>query len=380
MKNYLRLKISPKLFLLLITAGCSAEPETEKKPSGLPIDENISTETRALFLNLKNISKEGILFGHQDDLAYGVHWKEENDRSDVKDVCGAYPAVFGWDVSKLGQTPFNIDSVDFEKMKGWIIQAYNMGGINTISWHMDNPVTKGDSWDNTPAVYSILPGGINHDWYIQKLDLFAEFLSDLKVGGVFVPIIFRPYHEHTGNWFWWGRGNSSSEDFIALWQFTVKYLRDEKGVHQLLYAYSTDRFKSENDYLEFYPGDEYVDILAYDDYHSVVTPAGRPELVRQLSTIVKLSQEKGKVAALSETGYETIPDEDWWTSVLLEGLTADETGSEIAYVLLWRNARPTHHYAPYEGHLSAADFKKFKDDPNMIFIDEIPVDMYKLPN
>ena len=379
MVSNFRLKNLRPLFLIIM-AACAAEPDAGKAPDGLPIDKDVSSETKALFINLKNVSKTGILFGHQDDLAYGVYWKEEQDRSDVKEASGAYPAVFGWDVSKLGQSQYNIDSVKFEKMKGWIIQAYKMGGVNTISWHMDNPVTKGDSWDKTPAVYSILPGGENHTWYTQKLDLFADFLSDLKVGDVFVPIIFRPYHEHTGDWFWWGRGNCNSEEFIALWQFTVKYLRDEKGIHHLLYAYSTDQFKSENDYLEFYPGDDYVDILAYDDYWNVVTPAGRPELIRQLKTIVNLSRERGKVAALSETGYETIPDEDWWTTVLLPGLTSDNTASQIAYVLLWRNGRPDHHYAPYDGHTSAADFKKFKDDPRMIFFDEIPVNMYSLQN
>ena len=264
-------------------------------------------------------------------------------------------------------------------MKGWIRQAFTMGGVNTISWHMDNPVSKGDAWDTTPAVYSIIPGGINHDWYKAKLDLFVDFLSDLKVNGISIPIIFRPFHEHTGNWFWWGRSNCTPDEFISLWQFTVSYLKNQKGVHNLLYAYSTDRFNSENDFLEFYPGDEYADILAFDDYYNVVTPGGRPDLVRQLKTIVNLSDEKGKVAVLSETGYEAIPDEDWWTTVLLPGLTFDETARQISYVLVWRNASTKHHYAPYEGHISAADFQEFKNDPFMLFIDEIPVDLYKLP-
>jgi mannan endo-1,4-beta-mannosidase len=369
------------LFILIVISACSSEPEkTDKPPTGLPVDTNITTEGKALFLNLKNVSKQGIMFGHQDDLAYGVHWIAEDGRSDVKEAGGAYPAVFGWDISKIGQRPYNIDSVDFEKMKGWIIQGYQMGGVITISWHMDNPVTRGDSWDKTSAVYSIIPGGENHDWYKGKLDLFADFLNDLKVGDVLIPVIFRPYHEHTGDWFWWGRGNCTSQEFIALWQFTVQYLRDEKNIHQLLYAYSTDRFNSEADYLDFYPGDEYVDILAYDDYWSVVNLDGRSELIRQLKTLVELANKKGKVAALSETGYETIPDEDWWTTILLPGLTADQTASEIAYVLVWRNARITHHYAPFDGHPSAEDFKMFKEDPATIFIDQIPVDLYKLPN
>ena len=376
MKPTSRLK-ELKYLLFIVLIACSQSKDSNTNISFEPIDTEATSQTKALFRNLRTISKEGILFGHQDDLAYGVYWKNENGRSDVKDASGSYPAVFGWDVSKLGQRPFNIDSVDFEKMKGWIKEAYLMGGINTISWHMDNPVSNGDSWDVTPAVYSILPGGEKHQWYIDKLDLFVDFLSDLNVDGVQIPIIFRPFHEHTGNWFWWGRGNCTSEEFTALWQFTVNYLKEEKDVHHLLYAYSTDRFQSEDDYLEFYPGDEYVDILAYDDYHSIKTKEDRPELVRQLKTIVILAEKRGKIAALSESGFETIPVEDWWTSVLLEGLISDTTARKIAYCMIWRNAWPNHHYAPFKGHPSAPDFKKFKEDPFIFFVDELPIDMYK---
>lgn len=48
--------------------------------------------------------------------------------------------------------------------------------------------------------------------------------------GELIPVIFRPYHEHNGDWFWWGKGVNSEEDYIKLWQFTVEYLRDEKDV------------------------------------------------------------------------------------------------------------------------------------------------------
>ncbi len=366
-----------KFLIFIVFIACTPSKDSNIRTRSEPIDKEATSQTEALFRNLRTISNEGILFGHQDDLAYGVYWKDESGRSDVKDASGSYPAVFGWDISKLGQRSFNIDSVDFEKMKGWIKQAYQLGGINTISWHMDNPVSNGDSWDNTPAVYSILPGGEKHEWYKEKLDLFVHFLSDLNVDGVQIPIIFRPFHEHTGNWFWWGRGNCTSEEFTALWQFTVNYLKEEKDVHHLLYAYSTDRFKSEEDYLDFYPGDEFVDILGYDDYHSIKTKEQRPELIRQLKTIVKLAENRGKVAALSESGYETIPVDDWWTSVLLEGLTSDTTARKIAYCMIWRNAWPNHHYAPFEGHPSAPDFKKFKEDPFILFVDEVPIDMYK---
>jgi mannan endo-1,4-beta-mannosidase len=344
----------------------------------LPVDKGATKQTKALYANLKAISGKGVLFGHQDALAYGIGWKEEKGRSDVKDVCGSYPALYGWEVGKLGQS-MSIDSVDFEKMKGWIKEAYRRGGVNTISWHMDNPATGGSSWDKTPAVAMLIPGGDKHEFYRQRLDVFADFLNDLKVGfGTKIPIIFRPFHEHTGNWFWWGKGNCSREEYIALWQFTVKYLRDVKGIHHLLYSYSTDQFDSEEQYLEFYPGDDFVDIIAFDDYHSVNNLQQRERLIYRLRTVVELAESRNKIAAFSETGSETIPQADWFTNNLLAGIKADDTGRRIAYVMVWRNAWPHHHYAPYPGHPSAPDFVKFRQDPYTIFEEDLPK-IYRMP-
>ena len=108
------------------------------------VDKNATRETKALYQNLKRISSEGFMFGHQDTDAYGVGWRKQDGRSDVKDVCGSYPAVHGWDVGKSLANPMNIDSVSFDKMLNWIKQTYERGGINAISWHVDNPVTKSD--------------------------------------------------------------------------------------------------------------------------------------------------------------------------------------------------------------------------------------------
>jgi mannan endo-1,4-beta-mannosidase len=360
-------------FALLFTLGGSMFAQN------LPTDKNATKKTKALYANLKAISGKGVLFGHQDDLAYGIGWKAEKGRSDVKEVSGSYPALYGWEISRLGQE-HSIDSVNFEKMIGWIKEAYRRGGVNTISWHMDNPATGGNSWDNTPAVSTIIPGGAKHEFYKQRLDAFADFLNDLKVGffGTKIPIIFRPFHEHTGSWFWWGKGNCTADEYKALWRFTVTYLRDEKNIHQLLYSYSTDQFDSETQYLEFYPGDEYVDIIAFDDYHSVNNLAERDKLIYRLKTVVELAASKGKVAAFSETGAETIPVNDWFSNNLLGGIMADELGKRIAYVMVWRNGRTDHYYAPYPGHPSVPDFVKFRNDPYTIFEDDLP-NIYKMP-
>src|SRR5690606_16727078 len=193
-------------------------------------------KTRALYANLLTISNHGFLFGHQDDDAYGVNWRGDRKRSDVKDITGSYPAVHGWDIGKDLKLTQNIDSVPYKNMLKWIRQTYKRGGINTISWHWDNPVTKGSSWDKTPAVKEILPGGSAHSVFTEQLDQLARFFKKCKS-----PVIFRPWHEHNGDWFWWGRGNCTEEEYIQLWQFTVKYLRDEQNIHNLIYAFSPDR-------------------------------------------------------------------------------------------------------------------------------------------
>lgn len=364
------MKMKNLVILPLLIIGCNIA-----NSQNFPIDKSATSQTQALYKNLKVISEKGVMFGHQDDLAYGIGWWDEPGRSDVKDVCGAYPALYGWEIGDIGQE-VSLDSVNFVKIKGWIKEAYQRGGVNTISWHMDNPATGGDSWDKTPAVSLIIPGGSKHDFYKLRLDVVAEFFDDLEVSGTKIPIIFRPFHEHTGSWFWWGKGNCTAEEYKALWQFTVEYLRDEKGIHHVLYSYSTDQFNSEAQYLEFYPGDSYVDIIAFDDYHSVNNLKERDKLAYRLKTVVELAEAKNKVAAFSETGAETIPVKDWFTNNLLGGIMTDEVGKRVAYVMVWRNGRPDHFYAPFPGHSSAPDFVKFRHHPFTIFEDDLP-DMYK---
>lgn len=336
------------------------------------IDPDATPETKALFHNLIKYQEEAMMFGHQDDLAYGIGWWAMEFESDVHRVTGKYPAVFGWDAGEIGQER-NIDSVLFTDMQRWMIRVYERGGINTLSWHQDNPVTGGDSWDRTPAVHAIIPGGELHDQFRKTLDDLAVFLSGLKTEeGTMVPVVFRPWHEHTGDWFWWGAGNCTVEDYIALYRFTVDYLRDEKGMHHLLYAYSPDRFKDMNEYMERWPGDDYVDLLGYDDYHSFALQETVPEGVRSLRLIAVAAEEKGKPFALTETGLERIPDSAWWNVHVLEPVKSDSLARRLSYMLVWRNGRPDHYYAPFPGHSSADAFRAFEADPFTWFLDDLP--------
>ena len=91
---------------------------------------------------------------------------------------------------------------------------------------------------------SVLPAGENYQLYNSWLDKLATFFTGLKdESDTPIPFIFRPYHEHSGNFFWWGTPLATDEQYAALWRYTVEYLRS-KGLHNVLYAYNTDRTTS----------------------------------------------------------------------------------------------------------------------------------------
>src|SRR5690606_39240193 len=112
-----------------------------------PAPREYTPETANLLSNLKTISKKHILFGHQDATAYGVFWKDEEGRSDLKELIGAYPAVYGWDLGhvELGKRE-NLDGVSFDLIRREIVNAYERGGLSTISWHLRNPVNDSSAW------------------------------------------------------------------------------------------------------------------------------------------------------------------------------------------------------------------------------------------
>lgn len=342
----------------------------------MPIDPDATPATAALYDFLKRSAAGPTLFGHQDALAYGVHWKDFHEfRTDVHDVCGQHPAVFGWDIGKIGPRPSNLDLVDFRHMRFWMREVFRQGGINTISWHANN-FLGGDAWAvGTPTVAAILPGGSHHEAYRAKLGLIADFFRKVTTGPPNyqpIPIIFRPFHEHTGNWFWWGKPHASAEEYKALWRFTVSFLRDEQELHHLLWCYSTDIVDTEAEYLEYYPGDEYVDILGLDDYHDLGEKEHTERLTNRLRMLVQIAELKGKVAALTETGYESVPKKDWWTGSLLKGILVDPVAARIAWALVWRNDNVKHHYGPYRGHTSAEDFRQFASAPEVLMLGGLP--------
>lgn len=358
------------LVLLLFgsLAGCSFDKY------GKPIDPDATRETVNLYRNLAKLSENHVLFGHQHATEYGHGWAEEEDRSDVKSVTGSHPAVIGVDVMGFSGRSAEDIARNKENLRKNVLDTYNRGGVATVAWHFPNPVSGGGFyWRDSvskPAVKYIIPGGEAHETYKEILDGIGEWAKSLKADdGSLVPLIFRPYHEFDGNWFWWGKAHCTREEFIELWRFTVSYLRDSVGVHNFLYAFSPDnRFLTEEEFLDRYPGNEWVDMVGMDNYGdlgrnrtSIDTAALKLKIVSDFAVKNK------KLAAFTETGLESIPDPDWWTGTLLKAMTKYDL--RLSYVLVWRNdvRSPTHYYAPFPGQVSVPDFIKFYEHPYILF-------------
>ena len=343
------------------------------------IDANSTKETKALAKNLKKLSEKYILFGHQHATEYGHGWYGDENRSDVRSVTGSHPAVIGVDFSGLSGRPDAEIQKTKSELQKTIADTYNRGGVITISWHFNNPVSATNFYWNdstaSPAVKYIIPGGTHHEKYKSILKTIADLANTSKgKDGKIVPMIFRPYHEFDGDWFWWGRAHCTTDDFKTLWRFTVSYLRDSLHVHNFIYAFSPDNiFFTEEKFLERYPGDEWVDMVGIDNYGDWGRD-GKYNLdagIKKLKIVSDYAEKAGKLAAFTETGLESIPNTTWWTETLLSSLKKEKL--KLAYVLVWRNdtKSPTHYYAPFPGQISEPDFIKFYKDPYTLFENDL---------
>ena len=218
---------------------------------------------------------------------------------------------------------------------------------------------------------SLLEGGALHDLFIHTwLPRLGDFLESLGE----TPVIFRPWHECSESWFWWGSKLCSADEYKALFRTTWSYLTETRGLKNLLWCYSPNGGIDADEYLERYPGDDVIDLLGLDQYEFIgpdgFGPSGErfaAEVIRSLGFVHALSIGHNKLMCLSETGLEGIPDPQWWTGVLYPAIK----NFPIAYVLTWRNAwdKPGHFYAGWDGFANAPDFKAFSELDSITFLE-----------
>lgn len=338
-----------------------------------------STPADALRSRLEKLQDSGaIAFGQHDATVYGRHWAWDEDRCDIKEVTGELPAIVNWDLGWLEiDSPHNLDSVPFSRIKREIRKMDALGGINTISWHPNNPFTLNNAWDcapeHLPAGELVTPGTVLNTEFLGWIGTIADFIKGLAdADGNPIPVVFRPWHEHTGKWFWWGPQNFTPEQYKELWKMTRRVF-DEKGVNNVVWAYSPDKVLTAEEYFECYPGDEYVDILGADIYafngeEGVETFLNY--IHHELPITVREARKRGKIAALTESGLESITVPDWYDRVLLPAVGQ----YPIAYITVWRNSptKPNHWYVPFKGHPAEQSFIKFYKSPKTVFLNDLP--------
>jgi len=404
----------------------------------IPISENVALvdakavdATKNLYAYLKAVGEsDSVIFGHQNDTHHKAGSIGENfSESDTKDVTGSIAGVIGIDVLSLTgneASTWNTPEQDrIAHVAELTKKAAAEGALITLSAHMPNfevidqrvkafdaangAVDLSDSekvgyWTTpsgekqynfsgyTPGtttgniVQRIMPGQDLNYLYTDYLDLIADYAKAVEGDGI--TILFRPFHENTGSWFWWGAAFCDEQAYINLFRYTVDYMKETKGVHNMLYVYGPgSEAANVTEYSARYPGDNYVDMIGYDLYHSGPTQASEPGYLQSISKqnqiLRDFAEKHNKLYSITETG---VADGDIalkrtgnevmdWYMQLLDQISKD---GGISYFLVWANfSENGSFYLPYViekkdngvlyGHEMLDEFIKFYNDSRSVF-------------
>lgn len=311
-------------------ASCKNETQSLKNGAYAPVNKNASPEAKALLAFLYQQRGKGLLTGQHSYPLYSDVFTER-----VENLTGEHPAVYGQDFgySKMG----SLDGINFrQRVVDNAIKWYQKGAIITLMWH-SVPPTQDEfftEWQGDQCIQSkltdeqwkeLLTEGteLNNRWKTQ-VDVVAFFLKQLQYQNI--PVIWRPYHEMNGSWFWWGQ-RPGKGGYEALYRMLYDRLTNYHKLNNLLWVFNANELGSSNvgDYKDFYPGDDVVDILATDIYHSEFKGSDY-ELLAELG--------KGKIVAWGEVGK--MPTEDdvkkhpnmSWFMTWCEFLEKDNTWQE----------------------------------------------------
>lgn len=252
--------------LLAVNTGvCGQEIDPE------PCDSRATAETKELYRWLRNEiwGKKCISGSHPQ------HGWDQGEAEKIHGLTGIYPKMAIHDFMRFNE---NIKAYGVEGIKAW----QDAGGIVGFMWHWNVaqtpltyhknagafylPSSSGDYWTWFRPGYAMVEGTPEHRVFMHDLEQVADLLLEYQEAGI--PVVWRPYHEAAGNsantgngdgaWFWWGTDGPGA--YIRLWRYTHDYLQS-RGIHNLIYVWTSQL----NDHT-WYPGDEYVDIVARDNY------------------------------------------------------------------------------------------------------------------
>lgn len=274
-----------------------------QKPEESLLNENATTSTKSLLTYLISIYGEKMLSGQQsmDDIEY------------VESITGKTPAIGVFDLIDYSPSRVEHGSNPTGSVESWIAWANANNTIISLSWHWNAPIDlidePGKEWWRGFYTYATTfdlgqalanKNGVRYQLLIRDMDVIAEELKKFQTQNI--PVLWRPLHEVWGRWFWWGA--SGPEPFIELWKIMVDRFVNHHKLNNLIWVY-THRD------IEWYPGDEYVDIVAMDIYtEQSSNMSGEWEATQK-------DFDGRKLVALSESGTLPEPDEvrafgTWW--------------------------------------------------------------------
>lgn len=284
------------LLLILILIGCAEESKIKYQP----VNPNASKETISLLNYFYSISGKNILSGQHNY----PHQRLESTDSVIA-ITGKTPAIWGCDfiAPQNGQKNTQQDVVDEA------IRQHKKGSIITLMYHQVKPFdadslgfvrsVKGrvtdEEWNQI-----ITPGTDYNKMLIEKIDNVAGYLKQLKEMNI--PVLWRPYHEMNGMWFWYG-DRKGSEGFVKLWKIMFERYVNYHKLDNLIWVWNANGPRDWKDdwadaYHHYYPGNDYVDILAADIYKNDYKKSHQDQLI-QLG--------KGKAIAIGECGILPTP-------------------------------------------------------------------------
>jgi mannan endo-1,4-beta-mannosidase len=268
------MKLHRYLVLLSLAAAIasgigSAQTAADGKaqPTALPVNSNATPEARELLRKIDQISGHATLTGQHNFPNHVSRWSDR-----VYDLTGKFPAIFGQDFGFSGGE--DKDSVEGRpSMVEEAIRQYRNGAVIALTWHAvrptdDEPVGFRDSVQGHLTDFEwnelLTPGSDIYNRWLEQVDVIAGYLRQLQAAGV--PVLFRPYHEMNGNWFWWG-GRSGEHGSAALYRQLYDRFVNVHHLNNLVWVWNVNSPGGNSGSIDtFYPGAKYADIVTMDIY------------------------------------------------------------------------------------------------------------------
>lgn len=280
---------------ITVKTGAKISNSTYNVTSSL-VNKNSTANTKKLYSFLKDSYGKYVITGQQCD--GGING---NEFKAIKNLTGDYPALLGLDLMDYtpSRTVFGASSSTVEKA----IEFADKGGIVTLCWHWNAPTeylystaNNSDGWwggfytkSSNFDIAKVMNGQDAKGKKLIDRDIkeIAKQLKRLEKAGV--PVIWRPLHEASGGWFWWGA--KGPDAYKKLWKYLYNELTNTYGCNNLIWVYNGQS-------ADWYPGDEYVDIVGEDIYPG--NHVYDPQVSRFRQAINYGS--KTKITALTENG------------------------------------------------------------------------------